>query len=87
MTTAPIAVAPSEIETVESKQGSFGEFWRYRELLYFFAWRDTVIELVRSPELILEFERRIKSQYRAVTWLQSAARLAELLRPLRNQPS
>jgi lipopolysaccharide transport system permease protein len=40
MTTAPIAVAPSEIETVESKQGSFGEFWRYRELLYFFAWRD-----------------------------------------------
>jgi hypothetical protein len=55
--------------------------------LDFPAWHDTVIELVRSPEVVLEFERRIKAQYRGVTWLQSAARLAELLRPLCGQPS
>jgi glycosyltransferase involved in cell wall biosynthesis len=55
--------------------------------LDFAAWHDTVIELVRSPDLVLEFERRIKAQYRGVTWLQSAARLAELLRPLCGQPS
>jgi glycosyltransferase involved in cell wall biosynthesis len=48
----------------------------------FVAWRDTVVELVRSPELVKECERRIKAGYRSRTWQQSAARLADLLRPL-----
>ena len=53
----------------------------------FTAWREAVVDLVRSPKLVLEFERLIKARYRQVTWQQSAAHLAELLRPLCGQPS
>jgi len=37
--------------------------------------------------LILQFERRIRAHYRGVTWLQSAVRLGELLRPLYDKPA
>jgi glycosyltransferase involved in cell wall biosynthesis len=76
-------VASSASALKEAGQGLI----RHIDPLDFAAWRDTVIELVRSPELVSEFERRIKARYRGVTWLQSAARLAELLRPLCDQLS
>jgi lipopolysaccharide transport system permease protein len=38
-TTSPV-IAPIAFDQSETKQGSIAEFWRYRELLYFFAWRD-----------------------------------------------
>jgi lipopolysaccharide transport system permease protein len=39
VTITPIA-SPVEYDQSSSNQGSIAEFWRYRELLYFFAWRD-----------------------------------------------
>jgi glycosyltransferase involved in cell wall biosynthesis len=53
----------------------------------FTAWRAAVVELVRSPKLVLEFQHRIKARYRRVTWLQSAAYLAGLLRTLCDKPA
>ncbi|MEZ5786302.1 MAG: glycosyltransferase [Xanthobacteraceae bacterium] len=63
---------------VEAGQGLVGHL----DPLDFVAWRDAVIELVGSPELIAAFERKIKDRYRAVSWKQSAMRLVELLQPL-----
>src|SRR5580658_1615374 len=39
MTTTPI-VAPIALDRDRTKENAIAEFWRYRELLYFFAWRD-----------------------------------------------
>ena len=46
----------------------------------FAAWQSAIVELVGSPDLISQFERRIRERYRAVTWRQSAERLANMLR-------
>jgi glycosyltransferase involved in cell wall biosynthesis len=54
--------------------------------LDFGAWRAAVVELVGSPELLAEHERRIKAEYRPVNWRQSAEQLAALLRPLYSEP-
>jgi glycosyltransferase involved in cell wall biosynthesis len=50
--------------------------------LDFAAWRAAVVELVRSPEMLAEHERRISADYRSVSWRQSAEQLAALLGPL-----
>ncbi len=69
-------VASSAAALQEAGQGLV----KHIDPLDFSAWRDAIIELVRSPELVLQFERRIRAQYRPVTWRQSAERLAALLR-------
>lgn len=51
------------------------------------AWRNAVLELVRSPELVALFEREIKTRYRPVSWKQSALRLAELMQTLHDPSS
>jgi glycosyltransferase involved in cell wall biosynthesis len=48
--------------------------------LDFMAWKEAIVALVRSPERIAELERRIKANYRAVTWGESAQSLAALLK-------
>ncbi len=51
--------------------------------LDFVAWKTAVVELVRSPERIAELERRIKTNYRSVTWQESAQSLAAVLQNAR----
>ncbi len=53
---------------------------RHIDPLDFAAWQSAIVELVGSPDLISQFERRIRERYRAVTWRQSAERLANMLR-------
>jgi hypothetical protein len=48
--------------------------------LDFAAWRAAIVALVRSPEQLAELERRIKTNYRGVTWQESARSLAALLK-------
>jgi glycosyltransferase involved in cell wall biosynthesis len=48
--------------------------------LDFAAWKAAIVDLVRSPERIVELERRIKTDYRGVTWQESAQSLAALLK-------
>jgi glycosyltransferase involved in cell wall biosynthesis len=52
---------------------------RHIDPLDFVAWKDAIVELVRSPEKLTEHERRIKANYRGVTWRESALNLAALL--------
>jgi glycosyltransferase involved in cell wall biosynthesis len=73
-------IASNAPALMEASQG----LARHIDPLDFAAWRDAVVELVRSPEKVAEFERRIRNQYRAVTWQESARRLADLLQPLCN---
>lgn len=68
-------------DTPALKEAGQGLAWHI-DPLDFTAWRDAVVELVRSPEKLAELERRIKAQYRIVTWAQSAQSMAALLRPL-----
>jgi glycosyltransferase involved in cell wall biosynthesis len=50
--------------------------------LDFRAWHDCIVELVHGPERLAALEKRIVENYRAVTWRQSAERLAGELRQL-----
>lgn len=68
---------------VEAGQGLV----RHIDPLDFVAWRDAVIELVRSPELIAAFEQEIKARYRAVSWTQSAMHVVALLQSLHGPSS
>jgi glycosyltransferase involved in cell wall biosynthesis len=61
---------------------------RLLDPLDFRAWHDSVLDLLRSPEILAEHERRIVGNYQPVTWRQSAERLAlELRQLLDRQPS
>lgn len=55
--------------------------------LDFAAWRDAVLDLIRSPEHLAACEAAIRANYRPVTWAQSARRLADVLRGLSVAPS
>ncbi|MCG6203339.1 glycosyltransferase family 4 protein [Rhodopseudomonas sp. HC1] len=55
--------------------------------LDFAAWRDAVLDLIRTPEHLAQHEAAIRAQYRPVTWAQSARRLAEVLRGLAAAPA
>src|SRR5271154_1685119 len=42
-TAVPPAIEPQATEQRHLIRDSFNELWRYRELLYFFAWRDVKV--------------------------------------------
>jgi glycosyltransferase involved in cell wall biosynthesis len=50
--------------------------------LDFAAWRDAVLDLIRSPANLARHEAEIRRHYRPVNWAQSSQRLAEVLRAL-----
>ncbi len=78
-----ICIAANTPALVEAGQG----LAKHIDPLDFAAWHAAVVELVHAPEKIAELERRIKAQYRGVTWRQSAHNLAALLQPLYGGPS
>ncbi|WP_245290660.1 glycosyltransferase family 1 protein [Rhodopseudomonas sp. AAP120] len=55
--------------------------------LDFAAWRDAVLDLIRSPAHLAVHEAAIRANYRPVTWAQSARRMAEALRSLSARPA
>ena len=55
--------------------------------LDFVAWRDAVLALIRSPELLEAHETKIRDTYRPTTWAQSASRLREVLGNLSAAPA
>lgn len=55
--------------------------------LDFAAWRDAVLDLIRTPEHLAQHEAAIRANYRPVTWAESARRLAEVLRGLSAAPA
>jgi glycosyltransferase involved in cell wall biosynthesis len=50
--------------------------------LDFAAWREAVLDLIRSPAHLARHEAEIRQHYRPVNWAQSSQRLAEVLRAL-----
>ncbi|ABD08532.1 Glycosyl transferase, group 1 [Rhodopseudomonas palustris HaA2] len=55
--------------------------------LDFAAWRDAVLDLIHSPEQLAGYEAAIRSNYRPVTWAQSAGRMVEVLRSVAAAPA
>lgn len=72
-------IASTAPALVEAGQG----LTKHIDPLDFVAWKSAIVELVRSPETLADLERPIKTQYRRVTWLQSAQQMAALIKPLR----
>lgn len=68
-------IASNAPALVEAGQG----LARHIDPLDFAAWKAAIVALVRSPEQLTEIERRIKADYRGVTWQESAQSLAALL--------
>ena len=69
-------IASNAPALVEAGQG----LARHIDPLDFAAWKAAIVALVRSPEQLAELERRIKTNYRGVTWQESAQSLAALLK-------
>lgn len=55
--------------------------------LDFAAWRDAVLDLIAAPDQLDRHEAAIRAVYRPVTWVESAKRLAEVLRGLAVTPT
>jgi glycosyltransferase involved in cell wall biosynthesis len=59
---------------------------RHLDPLDFRAWQEAIAELVGNPAILAEYEKRIASTYRPLTWLESAKRLDEQLQELLLRP-